>query len=94
MLLAEAIKRNRIKQARYRRAEKVLRAVRQRVFDYEDQGKYDKARKVMETCHRILAPLRRLERSKMLDRKLQNSPTAFEPGGSEIGREPRQSDYN
>ena len=56
MNLQESIRRNRIRQARYKRAETTLRKIRQRVFDYEDAGKSDKASKVMATCQRILAP--------------------------------------
>jgi hypothetical protein len=51
-----AIRRNQVRNARYNRAEKVLRSIRLKIFDYEDTGKYDKAQKVMDTCKRILAP--------------------------------------
>jgi hypothetical protein len=55
-MLAEAIDRNRAREARRNRAERVLRAVRLRVFDYQDAGLEEKASKVMDTCKRILAP--------------------------------------
>jgi len=61
-MLQDAIKRNRIRTARYQRAEKVLRQVRQRVHDYEDAGKLEKAQKVMATCKRILTPLWEMQR--------------------------------
>lgn len=57
MSLQAAIEVNRRRQARYQRAEKVLRAVRLRTFEYEDAGKGQKAEKVIATCKRILAPL-------------------------------------
>ncbi len=57
MNLQAAIDANRRRQARYQRAERVLRAVRLRVFEYEDAGKADKAARVIATCKRILAPL-------------------------------------
>ena len=55
-MLTEAIARNRAREARRNRAERVLRAVRARVFDYEDAGKGDKAQRVILTCKRILEP--------------------------------------
>lgn len=72
MMLQDAIKRNRIRQVRYKRAEKVLRTIRQRVFDYEDMGKLGKAHKVMDTCKRILAPLWELQHRNAENRRLQN----------------------
>lgn len=78
MRLENAIKRNRIKQARYRRAERTLHLVRLRIFDYEEMGKGDKAAKVIATCQRILAPLWRCQRQAAQDRKLQNTPSYFE----------------
>lgn len=82
MNLDKAIARNRIRQARFKRAERVLRAVRLKIFDYEDEGdaKYKKAQRVMETCHRILAPKWQAERVAAEYRKLQRTPSAFEPG--------------
>ena len=82
MRLQDAIARNRRRQARFRRAEKVLRSIRLRIFDYEDAGPatYAKAQKVMATCQRILAPLWRARRAAAENRKLQRTPSAFEPG--------------
>ena len=81
-MLEDAIKRNRIRTARYRRAEKVLRYCRLHIFDFEDESteKYEKARRVMDTCQRILAPYYRQQRANAEDRKLQRTPSAFEPG--------------
>ena len=58
MNLAQAIIKNRTREARVDHAERILRKLRQRIFDYEDAGQeiYLKAKKVMETCRRILAP--------------------------------------
>lgn len=80
MKMEEAIAAKRRKDARYKRAERVLRQVRLRVFDYEDAGKYDKAAKVIATCQRILSPLWQAQRAAAQDRKLQRTPSAFEPG--------------
>ncbi len=57
MSLQAAIEANRRRQARYRRAEQVLRSVRRQIFDFEDQGRLEKAQRVIATCKRILAPL-------------------------------------
>lgn len=55
--LDEAIARNRLRWARYRKADRILRSVRQRVFDYEDAGKGDKAARLIARCKRLLTPL-------------------------------------
>ena len=80
MTMAEAIRRNQVRTARYKRAELTLRHVRQRVFDYEDAGKYNKAKRVMDTCCRILAPLYEQQRRNAQARKIERTPSAFEPG--------------
>lgn len=82
MTLNESIASNRFRQHRYKRAERVLRQVRLRIFDYEDEGpeKYAKARRVMARCQETLAPLWRSQRAAAEDRKLQLTPSAFEPG--------------
>lgn len=81
-MLADAIKRNRTKHGRWKRAETTLRKIRLRIFDYEDesQAKYEKARRVMATCQRILAPKWAAERAAYEDRMLQETPSKFEPG--------------
>ena len=81
MNLQQALARNRMRQARFKRAEITLRRVRQRIFDYEDAGLLVKAKKVMATCQRVLAPLWRAQRAAAQDRKLQATPSYFEPGG-------------
>ena len=55
-MMTKAIERNRIREARFRRAERVLRIVRARVFDYDDAGLGDKAARVIATCKRLLLP--------------------------------------
>jgi hypothetical protein len=82
MSLATAIAVNRFKQHKYHRAERVLRQIRLRIFDYEDEGpeKYAKAKRVMARCQKTLAPLWRAQRAAADDRKLQRTPSAFEPG--------------
>jgi hypothetical protein len=57
MSLEAAINRNRIRQARFNRADKVKRQVILRIFDYEDRGLSNKADRVIKTCQRILKPL-------------------------------------
>jgi hypothetical protein len=80
--MAEAIRHNRVRTGRYKRAELTLRRIRQRIFDYEDEGngKDIKAARVMATCQRILAPLWQQQRKNAEDRKLQATPSAFECG--------------
>jgi hypothetical protein len=56
MTLDEKIAINRRKWALYRRAERVLRATRLRVFDLEDAGFGWKAERMIANCRRILAP--------------------------------------
>lgn len=82
MLMKDAIAAKQRKDARYKRAERVLRQVRLRIFDYgdESEAKEAKAHKVIATCQRILAPLWRAQRAAAQDRKLQQTPSAFEPG--------------
>lgn len=80
LLFEKAVAAKRRRDARYKRAEQVLRQVRLRVFDYEDAGKQDKAAKVIRTCQRILGPLWRAQRAAAQDRRLQRTPSAFEPG--------------
>lgn len=59
MSLEKKIEENRRKQARYRKYERVLRRVRLRIFDYEDEGaeKFAKAQRVIKKCKAILQPL-------------------------------------
>lgn len=80
MNIQEKIKHKQWKDARYRKAERVLRRIRQRIFDYEDAGKLEKAHKVMGYLQVILAPYWEACRKAAEDRKLQQTPSAFEPG--------------
>ena len=54
------------------RAERVLRQVRLRIFDYIDAGQEAKAYHVMETCKRILAPLWEARKRGIEVRRLRN----------------------
>ena len=56
-MLKEAIARNRFRQARFKKYEAVLRRLRQRVFDYDDAGKGDKASRLIQRCKAICMPL-------------------------------------
>jgi len=71
---------NQRKNRRWERAEKTLRQIRQRIFDYKDDGpeKYRKACRVMATCKRLLRPKYRALRKAAEDRKLQRTPSHFE----------------
>lgn len=57
MNLADAIKENARRQARFAKAERTLRAIRLRVFDYEDAGKSEQAERIMEKLKERLKPL-------------------------------------
>jgi hypothetical protein len=57
MNLQTSIQRNQQRQAKFKKAERILRLVRQRVFDYEDQGKGEQAARIIQKCKTILAPL-------------------------------------
>lgn len=66
-----------------RKYEQVLRRLRQRIFDYEDESsqKYEKARRLMSRCQERCSPQWRREKARREDDKLQRTPSAFEPGG-------------
>ncbi len=55
-MLKDAIAKNRFRQSRFKKYEKVLRRLRQRIFDYEDIGKGDKASMLIKRCKIILEP--------------------------------------
>lgn len=55
-MLQDAIKRNQQRQAKFKKYEGVLRRIRQRVFDYEDAGKGEKAARIIRKCKVILQP--------------------------------------
>ena len=59
MTLHKAIEKNRFKQARFKKAEILLRRLRQRIFDYEDisTDKGAQASRLIERCQKRLAPL-------------------------------------
>ena len=78
--LVQSIARNRRKHARWARCERVLRSVRLQVFDFEDQGRDAKARRVIETCNRLLSPKWDAERRTRQAARLERTPSAFEPG--------------
>jgi len=73
--LDQAIARNRLKWERYRKADRILRAVRLKIFDYEDAGKQDKAERLIARCKRLLTPLwdaqYRERARKRADKKMQ-----------------------
>lgn len=58
MNLQESIKQNQHRQDKYKFAAKVLHHLRLFYFDYEDQGKAEKANKLMQRCQNILQPLK------------------------------------
>lgn len=66
--LRQSIRDNR----RFFKYERMLRRIRLRIFNYEDQGKLEKAQRVIERIKRICGPMwgkraKRLE-NRMLDR--------------------------
>lgn len=61
MSLADKLPAHQRKHALYKRAERVLRVTRQRIFDMEDAGLGWKAQRMMANCQRILAPKWRAE---------------------------------
>ena len=71
-MLEQAIERNRIQQFRFRRAERILREVRLRIFDYEDEGKLEKAKRVIEKCKAILMPLWEAQNHDSSEKRLRN----------------------
>lgn len=64
MTLTNAIERNQRKMARFKRSQRILRAVRLRLFEYEDAGKLGKANRIIERCQRILEPLWKAKKQK------------------------------
>ena len=69
--LRQAIRDNR----RFCKYERLLRQIRLRIFDYEDQGKLEKAHRIIEKIKAICGPwwtkrAKRLE-NKMLERLIQ-----------------------
>jgi len=67
---------------RERNAERLLRKLRVRIFDYEDAGPetFAKAKRIMAACQGRLVEKNRKRRAAVADRKLQRTPSAFEPG--------------
>ena len=84
----QALRYNRARAARFSRAERVLWSMRRNIFDYEDADAVDggrraeKARRVMSLCKAILAPLWDQQRRNADARKLERTPSAFEPGAT------------
>lgn len=84
--LQDKIAYNRRRKARFDRAERVLWSLRRNIFDYEDADALDggrraeKARRVMDLCKAILAPLWDQQRAGRDARRLEQTPSAFEPG--------------
>jgi hypothetical protein len=69
MNLADKIDANRRKWALWRRAERVLRVTRQRMFDMEDAGLAWKTDRIVKNCKRILAPKWKAENDAVQRRK-------------------------
>lgn len=83
---AVAIAWNRSRAARWARAERVLRWCRQNVFDWEDMDardrgtRADRAARLIAVCKAILAPKWEAEKNNRDARRLERTPSAFEPG--------------
>ncbi len=82
MNLQEKIKQNRKRELRFDLAERRLRWLRQRIFDFEDMGpaKYEQARRCMQRCKERAAPRWEARQRNNQARKLEQTPSAFEPG--------------
>ena len=84
MDINKKIKHKQWKDARYRKAERILRRIRQRIFDYEDQdaangtNRFEKAKRVMDYLQTVLAPYYAACRHAAEVRKLQKNPSYFE----------------
>ena len=70
--MKNAIEKNRKRTARFRKAERILRLIRQRVFDYEDAGRGEQADRIIARCKRILKPLWEQEYRNRMNRRTQN----------------------
>ncbi len=57
MKMSESIALNRKRTIRFKKADRLLRRMRQRVFDYEDSGQSEQADRIIKRCKRILMPL-------------------------------------
>ena len=69
---------------RYQKYERLLRRMRQRIFDYYDQGRGEQASRIIARCQEILAPMWRAERAAAEDARLQRTPSAYELGGTHV----------
>jgi len=72
--MAKSLRQAILDNQRFCKYEKLLRRIRLRIFDYDDLGKLDKARRIIERIKAICRPTwekraKRLE-NKMLDRLL------------------------
>lgn len=56
MSLSEAIEKNRKREARFDKAERMLRRLRLRVFDYEDNKRADQCGRLIDRCKERLKP--------------------------------------
>lgn len=65
---------------REKTAERLLRRIRQRIFDYDDMGidMYRKAYRIMARCSERLVRSNLKRRAMAQDRKLQRTPSLFE----------------
>ena len=59
--------------------ERLIRRLRQRMFDYDEQDG-EQALRIICNCKRRLAPLWDADRRTRDARKLERTPSAFEPG--------------
>ena len=68
--LRQAIKDNR----RFHKYERMLRRIRLRVFQYEDEGRLEKAQRIIERIKRVCGPMWE-KRTKRLENKMLNRLT-------------------
>lgn len=77
---ADAIDRNRKREARRNKAERTIRRIRQRIFDYEDIGPamLAKAQRIMERCKVILRPRWQAEHHRQQKRATDRMMRSYE----------------
>ncbi len=56
MNIQESIRKNRIREGRRNKAERMISAIRLNMFDYVDAGVWDKAQALLTRCKNLCAP--------------------------------------
>lgn len=72
MTLTQRIELNRRKQLRYKKYTNLLRRIRLKIFDYEDEGKSEQASRIITKCKVILEPYWQAHHDTVWAAKMQN----------------------